>query len=288
MDSPDEESSDEEDAFTSLAVVQGESAMVGELRALRFDAGEVRATELDGAVLVSAVDMVRAVTGKSRNYAAQQLRRMRRNSRVPLEVHMVPGARGGRPIPFCDASTAGRLVLMCPGADDIRATCAELLVRYLRGDPSLLSEITENNAAAALLPESVRRFVGYTSMEASSALMQISEFATETVRRFKLVGDWTAALRQAQWDDETRATALVREVARLSDRLVAVEERLDTVIREAEAARIAVSVGPMAPMGPGGPGGPNGPGGPMGPNGPGGPMAPHGPNEGRAWWRAVF
>jgi hypothetical protein len=256
-----DESSDEEEegAFTSLAVVQGESAMIEELRALRFDAGDVRATEHEGSVLVSAVDTVRVVTGKCRNYAAQQLRRMRRTSRVPIDVHMVRGARGGRHIPFCDAATAGRIVMMCPGADDVRASCADLLVRYLRGDPSLLAEITENNAAAARLPEAVRRFVGYTSSEASTALMQISEFAHETVRRFKLVSDWTASLRQAQWDDETRVTALAREVTRLSDRLVAVEERLDCAQREAESARVAAHHGP-----------------------------PGADSQGRAWWRAVF
>lgn len=215
--------------------------MTDELRALRFDAADIRATEVDGAVLVSAVDTVRMATGKNRNYAAQQLRRIRRAARVPLEIHMVRGARGGRLIPFCDATTAGRIVLMCPGAhtDDVRDTCARLLVRYLRGDVTLLSEIAENNTAASRLPEPVRRFVGYTSSEASSALMQISEFATETVRRFKLVGDWTASLRQAQWDEETRVTALAREVARLSDRLVALEERVEASSRQAESVRLA-------------------------------------------------
>jgi hypothetical protein len=286
MDSGDESSEDED--FNSLAVVQGESSIISELRALRFDVTNVRATSVNGVVMVSAVDMVRAVTGKCRNYAAQQLRRMRRGSRMPLEIHMVPGKRGGRPIPFCEAATAGRIMLMCPGSEDVRASCADLFMRYLRGDPSLLVEITENNAAAARLPESVRRFVGYTSIEASSALMQISEFATETVRRFKLIGDWTASLRQAQWDDETRATALAREVARLSDRLVVVEERLETMTREAEAARVAVSIGPLGPVGPMGPNGPIGPVGHVGPLGPNGPTGPSVPSEGRAWWRAVF
>ena len=240
-ESSDEEHEEDATAFKSLVAVQGDSAMTDELRALRFDAADIRATEVDGAVLVSAVDTVRMATGKNRNYAAQQLRRIRRAARVPLEIHMVRGARGGRLIPFCDATTAGRIVLMCPGAhtDDVRDTCARLLVRYLRGDVTLLSEIAENNTAASRLPEPVRRFVGYTSSEASSALMQISEFATETVRRFKLVGDWTASLRQAQWDEETRVTALAREVARLSDRLVALEERVEASSRQAESVRLA-------------------------------------------------
>ena len=258
LDSGEESSDDEQEddaSFTSMVAVNGESSMTEELRALRFDASDVRATERDGVVLVSAVDTVRVATGKGRNYAAQQLRRMRRSSRVPLEIHMIRGTRGGRQIPFCDATTAGRIVLMCPGADDVRQMCASLLVRYLRGDVSLLAEITANNAAAARLPEPVRRFVGYTSTEASSALMQISEFATETVRRFRLVGDWTTSLRQAQWDEETRVTALAREVARLSDRLVAIEERLDAANRETESARVAGTVAVV---------------------------------DQRAWWRAVF
>ena len=254
-DDSSEEEHEEDSSFKSLVAVQGDSSMTEELRLLRFDAADVRATEHEGAVLISAVDTVRVATGKSRNYAAQQLRRMRRGSRVPLEIHMIRGARGGRPIPFCDATTAGRIVLMCPGActDDVRETCARLLVRDLRGDMSLIAEIAENNTAASRLPEPVRRFVGYTTSEASSALMQISEFATETVRRFKLVGDWTSSLRQAQWDEETRVTALAREVARLSDRIVALEERLDAASKETESARVATSV-----------------------------------SGERAWWRAVF
>ena len=272
LDSADESSDEDHDddstssAFKSLVAVQGDSAMTDELRALRFDAADVRATEVDGAVLVSAVDTVRMATGKNRNYAAQQLRRIRRAARVPLEIHMVRGTRGGRSIPFCDATTAGRIVLMCPGAltDDVRDTCARLLVRYLRGDVTLLAEIAENNTAASRLPEPVRRFVGYTSSEASSALMQISEFATETVRRFKLIGDWTASLRQAQWDEETRVTALAREVARLSDRLVALEERVGASSRQAESARLAGLAGSLAAP----------------------PSAPSAQSS--AWWRAVF
>ena len=83
----------------------------------------VRTTQCaaSGATLVSAADILRAVAGCSRDYAGQMLRRL--HGRVALEVRMLTPTCGGRPVAFCDAAAAAKLLMVVPANRRGRCAC---------------------------------------------------------------------------------------------------------------------------------------------------------------------
>jgi hypothetical protein len=190
--------------------------------ALRFDGSGVRMfSGEDGTMLVSAVDMVRAVTQRTRDYAGQVLRRIQ--ARVATQMTMILPPSGGRAVAYCDVGAATRLLMACPGkaAQETRVRYADALVAHMRGDPALVTEIVRHNAA---VPRCVLHFLGYTPV-AASALAQISDFAVETVRRLRSVGAHLGHMHAAHLDEAGRISALAIELAALTARVERAEER---------------------------------------------------------------
>ena len=206
---------------------------------VRFDPTVVRTSQCaaSGATLVSAADVIRAVVGCSRDYAGQMIRRLQ--GRVELEMHMVTPACGGRPVAFCGACSAAKLLMACPGkaARDVRVRYAEALLRHMRADPSVLTDIVQHNAG---VPESVLHFLGYTP-NGPAAIAQISDFAVETVFRFRSVTRELGHVHSAQLDDSGRISALAADVAALRARVDATEERAARAERALECVQLALA-----------------------------------------------
>ena len=206
---------------------------------VRFDPTVVRMTQCasSGATLVSAADILRAVAGCSRDYAGQMLRRL--HGRVALEVRMLTPTCGGRPVAFCDAAAAAKLLMACPGksAREVRVRYAEALLRHMRADPSLVTDIVRHNAG---VPEAVLHFLGYTP-HGPAAIAQISDFAVETVFQFRAVASELEHVQAAQLDESGRISALAAELAALSARVERTEERAARAERALECVQIAVS-----------------------------------------------
>jgi hypothetical protein len=199
--------------------------------ALRIDGSGVRMLSgEDGAMLVSAVDVVCAITHRTRDYAGQVLRRIQ--ARADTQMTMILPVAGGHAVAYCDAGAATRLLMACPGkaAQATRVRYADALVAHMRGDPALVTEIVRHNAA---VPRSVLHFLGYTPV-AASALAQISDFAYETVRRLRSVQARFGHMRTAHLDEAGRISALTIEVAALTSRVERAEERAARAERAVE------------------------------------------------------
>jgi hypothetical protein len=197
----------------------------------------VRTTVCDGVLLVSAVDVVRMITRRSsRDYAGQVLRRIvQRNPGMTQAMVMATQANGGRAVAFCDAATASRILMYCPGeaAHEVRALYATSILRHIRGDASLVDEIIQRNASASALPEPLRRFLGCTPQH-TDTLTNISDFALETISRIGDISDLTHDIRSVQIDEGGRLSclatdhqSLMSKVDNLEDRIRALETMFD-------------------------------------------------------------
>ncbi len=143
----------------------------------------VRIKVVDGVKFVSGVDLVRAATENTADYSAQVLRRLfESNPEVSASCTDLKFAgRGQRETPCFDGCVL--LVNLLPGrrAAEWRLKSADLLVRYLGGDESLVSEIRRNRDAqealaeaapahpARLFGETVERAQGDDALEAARA-----------------------------------------------------------------------------------------------------------------------
>ncbi len=115
---------------------------------------------------ISVVDVIAAVTGKSHNYAAQIFQRLVAEERVtpvgdvtlPARAECMETAQrsvqkthrgGARPkaTPVATAAQMVEIIWQLPGTAEFRRNCAQVCVRYLGGDLSLVDEITANRAA---------------------------------------------------------------------------------------------------------------------------------------------
>ena len=233
-----EDDAAEDDAgWSAASAVSATSA--ARAASVRFDPTVVRTSQCaaSGATLVSAADVIRAVVGCSRDYAGQMIRRLQ--GRVELETHMVTPACGGRPVVFCDACSAAKLLMACPGkaARDVRVRYAEALLRHMRADPSVLTDIVHHNAG---VPESVLHFLGYTP-NGPAAIAQISDFAVETVLRFRTVARELEHVQNAQFDESGRISALAADMAALRARVELTEERAARAERALESVHLALS-----------------------------------------------
>jgi hypothetical protein len=234
-------SSSDEDASSSddeSAVVDARAVDTVAVDVVRFDPTVVRTMQCaaSGATLVSAADVLRAVVGCSRDYAGQMIRRL--HGRVELELRMVTPACGGRPVAYCDACSAAKLLMACPGkaARDVRVRYAEALLRHMRADPTVLTDIVQHNAG---VPEAVLHFLGYTP-NGPAAIAQISDFAVETVFRFGAVSRELEHVQTAQLDESGRISALAADLAALRARVEVTEERAARAERALECMRLAL------------------------------------------------
>ena len=121
---------------------------------------------------VSIVDVAALITGKDKNQAAEDFRRL--TTRYPdvkakcfdVKFRDSRGRRGQKETPVTDARGIVEIIMLLPGqqAARVRRTAAELLCRYLGGDLSLVNEICRNRGfqeeLAVQNPEDPRRVFG--------------------------------------------------------------------------------------------------------------------------------
>ena len=120
--------------------------------------------------MISVYDVIAAVKGCSMSNASHLYRRLRDEERVPefksLTVQNVPPKRGGAraPSPYADARGLVELIWALPGRSDFRKACADVCVRYIGGDPTLVEEVFKNRCAQETLareqPEHPARVFG--------------------------------------------------------------------------------------------------------------------------------
>ena len=157
--------------------------------------------------LLSVYDVIAAVKGCSQSYAGQVYLRLLAEERIPefpcLLLQNAGPKRGGArlPTPFADARGIVQLVWALPGKSDFRRQCADVCVRYLGGDTTLVDEIFQNRAAQEVLareqPDHPVRVFGET----------VETEATKRKREELTITQLDAQIMRAQADraeDETR------------------------------------------------------------------------------------
>ena len=115
---------------------------------------------------VSATDVIMVVKKCERRVAAITLKRLQDEERIP-KLEMVifgvnilftpnPG-RGGNRLPeaAADAREMVQILWALPGDSTFRRNSADVVVRYLGGDPQLVSEVTANRAAPGKVAKKV-------------------------------------------------------------------------------------------------------------------------------------
>ena len=117
---------------------------------------DVRKTDETNPRLV-VYDVIRTVKDCSLNLAIKTYSRLMDKGLVPdlprawvTKCHPSENATTGqykRALPVCDARQLVQLIWALPGAKHFRQNCADVAVRYLGGDPSLVPEVFQNRAA---------------------------------------------------------------------------------------------------------------------------------------------
>ena len=111
---------------------------------------------------VSVVDTIATVKGCSHDYAGQVYRRLVNEGHLP-EMHTVPAdtirafctdGRGYRgPVVVATAPEIVQVLWALPGDSAFKRNSAEVVVRYLGGDPTLIDEVWRNRAAQEALSQ---------------------------------------------------------------------------------------------------------------------------------------
>jgi len=111
---------------------------------------------------VSATDVIMVVKKFSRNSASNILRQLQDEERIPKLEMVIFGnlsgmspnpKRGGNRLPeaAADAREMVQILWALPGDSSFRRNSADVVVRYLGGDPQLVSEVLANRAAQETL-----------------------------------------------------------------------------------------------------------------------------------------
>ena len=177
---------------------------------LTLDHWDARRTE-DGKV--SVVDVIAKVRSVTHDYAAQLYRRLLSEERVPnCEVRHRPprehsmdgaqcivhrigrgGARVDRATPVATAAEMVDIVWQLPGTAAFRRNCAQLVVRFLGGDETLVDEIRRNRAAQEQLassnPSHTARVFGEAVEAEAASSTELPEERAQKVRRLRLEND---------------------------------------------------------------------------------------------------
>ena len=122
-----------------------------------MDVKHMRKTE-DGKV--SVLDVVAQMKNCTQHYASKMYRRLVEEERVPdCEIRSLMSAKCGRqhrshyPTPVASTTEITQISWQLPGANEIRKNCANVCVRYLGGDMSLVDEISHNKRLQEQLRE---------------------------------------------------------------------------------------------------------------------------------------
>ena len=117
---------------------------------------QIRKTN-DRPPMVSVFDVISAIKGCSSNAASVSWKRLTEaHPETTTFCHSYNFRSDGRgsPTPVTTASGIARIIMLLPGkaAAGLRETAADLLVRYLGGDTTLIEEIYENRQIQERLP----------------------------------------------------------------------------------------------------------------------------------------
>ena len=112
---------------------------------------------------VSIVDVIAQIKNCTQHYAAKMYKRLVEEERVPdCEMRNIaraaPKGTGGKPArpyatPVASAAEITQIIWQLPGASEFRKNCANVCVRYLGGDMSLVDEISQNKRLQEQLRE---------------------------------------------------------------------------------------------------------------------------------------
>jgi len=143
----------ERESTPTLPALTGETDVLSQLT--DTSVLQIRKTD-DSPPRVSVIDTIRSFTGVQQpDWTWRQLKN------AHPEVHGLTTdfkfeGQGQKKTPVADARGIVRIIMLlpCRAAAPVRAKAADVLVRYLGGDPSLVPEIAQNRAAQEMLPES--------------------------------------------------------------------------------------------------------------------------------------
>ena len=130
-------------------------------------------------VMVSVYDVMCAITGHDSSVASNEFTRLQQRHpevRASVTNFKFPG-RGQRDTPVTDARGLVMIMNLLPGrqAAQFRMKAADVLVRYLGGDRTLISEIQRNASAQDALPEdNIGRLFGDAVAQRSQAIIVAS------------------------------------------------------------------------------------------------------------------
>ena len=112
---------------------------------------------------VAVYDVIQKVKGCSASSARVTVKRLKDEGLVPecdytlvtpgSQTSTTSGGNRSRGVPVANARQIVQLIWMLPGAKDFRWSCADVCVRYLGGDATLVEEIFLNRAAQERLSE---------------------------------------------------------------------------------------------------------------------------------------
>ena len=110
-----------------------------------MDLSRVRKTETGK---ISVIDVISQIKSCSKKYASEVYKRLLEEERVPVcEVRHLTSAKSGRqnrseyPTPIATAAEIIEIIWQLPGAAEFRRNCAQVCVRYLGGDETLVQEV---------------------------------------------------------------------------------------------------------------------------------------------------
>ena len=187
---------------------------------------------------VSATDVIMVVKQCSRNVASNTLKRLLEEDRIPKLEMVIFGnttvvlpnqGRGGNRLPeaAADARQIVQVLWALPGDSAFRRNSADVVVRYLGGDPLLVGEILDNRAAQETL-----------SREAPSHPARIFGNAVETENPELVARRHAMAMLELDAREGELKARLQESKARLEDSQGQMKKaRIDTFVYCHEAAQ---------------------------------------------------
>lgn len=203
----------------------------------------VRYKRYDDGVRLAEIDVVKAVTGKNKEYAGQILRRMSGEVQDELRANCTEynfNGKGERKTTLITFQGALKLIMALPGinARDLRTKFADVLQRYFAGDPSLVSELIDNNQSAAPINSVARDDlgvpqVGAPGMSREEVLEMLQQRSLETYESFKKRRRLELNDRRCVQLHELKLKD--KDIAILKETQVTEKVKQDTIEKETEA-----------------------------------------------------
>lgn len=138
---------------------------------------------------VSVYDLISAVTGSAESARKAFFRLSNEHAEVGASSHNFRfSGRGQRPTPVVDARGAVEILMLLPGrvAASFRKSAADVIVRYLGGDPSLVEEVAANRLIQEQLPDDHPSRIFGQTVESEQVKRAHEELELSRVKRVRL------------------------------------------------------------------------------------------------------